>query len=137
MKDNKGITLVSLIVYIIIMFIVIGIMSSIVNTFYKNNNKSEADTEDILQFNHFNTYFLKEVKQRENKVDTISNNYILFSSGNSFSLKNNKIYYNNIEICDGVQSFIISRGTDDTIINVSITFKNFSKSMNYKVEEIY
>ena len=88
MKDNKGITLVSLIVYIIIMFIVLGVMSSIVNTFYKNNNKAEADTEDILQFNHFNTYFLKEVKQRENKVDTISGNYILFSSGNSFSFKN-------------------------------------------------
>ena len=137
MKSNKGITLVSLIVYIIIMFIVLGGMSAIVNTFYKNNNKAEADTEDILQFNHFNTYFLKEVKTRDNKVDRISNNYILFSSGNSFSFKNNQIYYNNIPICEGVQSFMIIPESDNSIINVNVTFKNFSKSMNYKVEEIY
>jgi len=79
-----------------------------------------------------------------NQLDSISddNNYILFKSGNSFSFNNNMIYYNNIKICEGVQSLEFKLGKDgdnldDTIIYVMINFKNFSKAINYKIENIY
>lgn len=142
MKKEQGITLTALVIYIIVMIIVLGVISTIINQFYKNNNSIEADTEEILEFNKFNTYFLKEVKAKGNKVDTISNNYILFGTGNSFSLSNNKIYYNNVEICKGVQSLTIAQGKDGTgeeknIIYITLTFENFTKSINYKIEEIY
>lgn len=145
MKSNKGITLVSLVVYIIVMIIVIGVMGAIASNFYNNTNSMQVDTEEILEFNNFNTYFLKEIKAPENAVDTIGNEgeYILFESGNSFSFSDNKIYYNDMKICEKVQRMKIESLVDengniiDDVIHVEITFSGFSKSMNYKVEDIY
>ena len=142
MKREKGITLLSLIVYIIVMLIVIGVMSAITSNFYKNTDAIKGNVEEVVKFNKFNNYFLKEVKRKNNAVDTVSSNYILFTSGNSFSLSNNVIYYNNIALCEEVQNMEVllgvnGDGMDKTIVNVNISFKNFNKSINYKIEEIY
>lgn len=142
MRREKGITLVSLVIYVIAMLIVIAVMTSIINNFYNNTDSVQGNVEEVVKFNKFNNYFLKEVKTKNNEVDNISNNYILFTSGNSFSISNNVIYYNNIEICDGVQSMEIKLGkdgdgADKTIINVSISFSDFNKSISYKIEDIY
>ena len=142
MKKEYGITLTSLVVYIIVMIIVIGVMSSITTNFYKNTDAVKGNVEEVVAFNKFNNYFLKEIKSKNNAVDNISNDYILFTSGNSFSIVNNVIYYNNIAICKNVQNMEITLGLngdgiDKTIVNVSISFKNFNKSINYKIEEIY
>ena len=106
MKEQKGITLVSLIIYIIVMIIVIAVMGTMATQFYENTNEVQQDTEDILQFSKFNTYFLKEIKTIGNKVDTIDENgtYIVFSTGNCFVFSNGSIYYNDIEICKNVQN---------------------------------
>lgn len=142
MNNQKGVTLVSLVLYVIVMLIVLGVLSSILNNFYKNNGDMEESTEEILRFNKFNTYFLKEVKTKDNKVDNINNNYILFKSGNSFSLSNGIIYYNDIAICKDVKEFVIQKGKDgdgidEDVIYIKLSFENFTKSINYKVEEIY
>lgn len=144
MKSDRGITLMALVIYVIVMMIVIGVMSAILNNFYNNTNNMQADTEDILEFNNFNTYFLKEIKSAGNSVDSIDNEkkYILFTSGNSFSFSNGEVYYNDIEICKGIKKFEIlqgknGNGLDKDIIYVTLGFKNFTKSINYKIEEIY
>ena len=59
----------------------------------------------------------------------------------------NKIYYNSIQICDNVKSINFEKGKkqdkngneveDATIIVVTIMFENFSKTINYKLENIY
>ena len=66
MKIERGITLVSLIIYILVMIIVIGVMSQIITRFYSNTKEFNADTESVLEFNKFNSYFLKEIKQKGN-----------------------------------------------------------------------
>lgn len=142
MKSNRGITLAALVVYVIVMVIVLGVIGAILNEFYSNNEILEADTEDIVELNRFNSYFLKEIKTRNNKVDTIESNYILFKSGNSFSFSNHAIYYNNIVICRGVQGVMMQLGKNEDginndIINVVITFNNYSKILNYKLENIF
>lgn len=144
MKNQKGITLVSLVIYVLVMIAVLGIMGSIINNFSDNMDTIQVDVQEIVEFNKFNNYFLKEVKLRNNKVERVdnNNNYILFTSGNSFTLYNNSIYYNNIKICDNVQSMSIllgknGNGADDTIVNVTLKFKSFRKTINYKIEEIY
>lgn len=142
MKKEKGITLISLVVYIMVMIIVVVIMSAITSNFYKNADAVKGNVEEVVKFNKFNNYFLKEIKLKNNAVDTVSSNYILFTSGNSFSLSNNVIYYNNMIVCEDVQNMEIllglnGDGIDKTIINVNISFKNFNKSINYKIEEIY
>lgn len=151
MKNEKGITLVSLIIYVIVMSIALVIMSYIISNFYSNTEGLNANVEEIIKFNKFNIYFLREVKLYNNSIDTISlendNKYILFSSGNSFVFNSNKIYYNNIEICDNVKSINFEKGKkqdengneieDESIIKVAIIFENFSKTINYKLENIY
>ncbi len=139
MKNQNGITLISLLVYVIVMIIVIGVMSSIINSFYENTDTIKADTEDIIEFNKFNTYFLKEIKKNNNSVDNIQDNYILFTSGNSFSYSNSSIYYNNTVICRDVKNITFSfpESENRDIINVNIEFDNFQKSLNYKIEDIY
>ena len=142
MKNQKGITLISLILYVIVMTIVIGIMMTITNSFYQNTDAVQGNVQEVVEFNKFNNYFLKEVKTKNNKVDRVDTSYILFSSGNSFSISNNSIYYNNIKICSDVQSMEIrlgedGDGVDETIINVTLNFDNFNKTINYKLENIY
>ena len=138
MYKEKGITLVSLILYVIVTIIVIGVMSAITTNFYNNINYIQLAKEDILEFNTFNTYFLKEIKLKSNNIDSIENNYILFSSGNAFSLYNNSIYYNDIIVCKGVQEFNCSKDEEnDNVINIRVKLNNFEKFMKYKIEEIY
>ena len=151
MSNEKGITLTSLIVYVVVMIIVLVIMSSILNNFYSNTESTYANVKDALKFNKFNIYFLKEVKLYDNAVDTINfendTPYILFTSGNAFIFDNNKIYYNNIEICDRVKNVSFTYGTiidengkeieDRTIIKADLKFENFNKIINYKLENIY
>ena len=57
---------------------------------------------------------------------------------------NNKIYYNNIEICKNVISanFSVIEDTngveiDNTIIKAELKFKNYYQAINYKIESIY
>lgn len=144
MKKEKGVTMVSLVIYIAVMTIVIALMSEIITNFYKNTDTMQGNLQDIIEFNKFNTYFIKEIKLSDNKVDHIStdNSYILFLSGNAFSIKNGIIYYNGIKICENVQSMQLSlgkngNGLDKSIINVTLNFKSFNKSISYKIENIY
>lgn len=144
MRREKGITLSSLVIYIIVMLLVIGIMSSISIVFYQNNRQLSADTEDMVEYNRFNQYFVAEIKAANNQVDQIGENgqYILFTSGNSFSLKNNHIYFNEIEIAKNIKTVKFDYYTDEKneqhkdIINVRVELEHYQKQMNYKIEEI-
>ena len=144
MKNEKGITLVSLVIYIIVMVIVLGVMSIIIDIFYENTNNMQVGVQELVEFNKFNICFLKEIKTYDNAIDRIDedNTYILFNSGNSFSINNNVIFYNNVKVCEGVSSFFVAKGyngdeVDETIVNVTVEFENFSKTINYKIENIY
>lgn len=151
MKSEKGITLVSLVTYIAVMIIVLVVMNSIITIFYNNNQGVRLSVKEIIEFNKFNIYFLKEIKAYNNSVDTIDskdgNPYIIFESGNSFLFKDNRIYYNNIIICSNLKNVKFENETnyrddgeeeiDKSIVIVSLEFENFRKTMKYKIENIY
>lgn len=141
MKQEKGITLTSLVIYIIAMLIVITIMSSVSLMFYRNTEQLSTNTEDILEYSNFNHYFINEIKSANNEVDRISNDgsYILFASGNSFSFKNNSIYFNTIEVAKNVQSATFSQPDSNhkEIVKVKVVLNGYENEMNYKIEEIY
>lgn len=140
MRKEKGITMVSLVIYVVVMTIALVVMSSITNSFYNNTETLKGNVKEIVEFNKFNNYFLKEIKKYNNTVDTIGTNYIKFNSGNSFEFRkdNNSIYFNtNIKVCSRVESFNIALGADSTILNVTLKLENFEKSISYKLENIY
>lgn len=142
MRKEKGITMVSLVVYIVVMIIVLGVMSSIITNFYNNTETLQGNVGEIIEFNKFNNYFLKEIKARNNKIDTIKENYILFSTGNSFSISSGIIYYNSIKVCENVNEMKIEAnknedGVYEDIIKVTLNFEKFNKFITYKIENIY
>lgn len=145
MKNEKGITISSLVIYIIVMIMVIGVMTRVSLMFYNNTENLNDNTKDIIEFNNFNNYFVKEIKIANNKIDTIAEDgtYILFNTGNSFSLKNNAIFYNDLEIAKNVKNINFKYYTNidgieqKDIITVNIEFNNYSKQINYRVESIY
>lgn len=145
MKSQKAITLTSLVVYIIVMIMVIGVMSGVSFMFYSNTQNLKQSTKDIIEFNNFNNYFVKEIKIANNKVDQISEdgNYIVFTNGNSFSFHDNSIFYNELKIANNVNSIKFNYDKDENekqledIIIVDVKFNDYEKQMKYMVEDIY
>lgn len=147
MKNNKGITLNSLIVYVIAMMIVIVLVGKITSDLYKRTKGIEMITRDISSLNILNTYFLKEVKTAGNKINHIENSAgnqinkeskITFTSGDVFLAKDHKIFYNTSQICNYVEAtFDYIEGKTDEI-KVIIKFDYLEeKELFYKIEEIY
>ena len=96
MKSQKGITMASLGVYIVVSIIVVATLATIMAN-YKNSIKTmDNDAEYSSEYNKFNLYFLEEVKkpenssmERANSIGTKENEYnsIKFKTGNEFMYK--------------------------------------------------
>ena len=96
MKSQKGITMASLGVYIVVSIIVVATLATIMAN-YKNSIKTmDNDAEYLSEYNKFNLYFLEEVKkpenssmERANSIETVDNDYnlIKFKTGNEFIYK--------------------------------------------------
>ena len=61
MKSQKGITLISLTVYVIVMAIVVGVVAIISTFFYSNINDTNVDINPITEYTKFNSFFSDEV----------------------------------------------------------------------------
>ena len=79
MKSEKGVSLVSLIIYLIAMTITVGIVARISNYFYRNINILDTSLTSSEEFLNFNAYITKEVNIKGNEVQTIGEREI--SSG--------------------------------------------------------
>ena len=96
MKSQKGITMASLGVYIVVSIIVVATLATIMAN-YKNSIKTmDNDAEYLSEYNKFNLYFLEEVKkpenssmERANSIGTKENEYnsIKFKTVNEFMYK--------------------------------------------------
>lgn len=64
--NNKGITLISLLVYIIVMTVVIGTVSSVMKYFYKNTNEVTLSSDTAEQYSRFVAYITDDTNSRKN-----------------------------------------------------------------------
>lgn len=136
MKNNHGVTITSLIVYIVAMLIVIGIISNLTSFFYRNIFNLEDESANISVISKFDMYFLEEVKNTNNSIVKISENSITFITGNTFTFQDNTVYLNNIRICENVKSLKLSKEeiNKKDVINVFITVGDnmeYSKNMKF------
>lgn len=128
LRNQRGITLGSLIVYIIITIIATTILATIIASFSSNVSGLVGENVDIIEIDKFNTYFLKEVKKTNNDVESISEDKktITFSSGNRYNFSGDAIYLNvNIKISKGIEdcTFEESEQNGKKIITTNITLK--------------
>ena len=112
MKSEKGVSLVSLIIYLIAMTITVGIVARISNYFYRNINILDTSLTSSEEFLNFNAYITKEVNIKGNEVQTIGEReissgrmkYLIFSkTGNQYGFINNEIYLNQVKICSNLK----------------------------------
>lgn len=137
MKNNSGITLTSLIIYIIGMLIILGTIANLTSFFYKNVNVEEIQADTTTQYTKFSSIFSKEINNENNYIidcktstkNNIKQSYIIFSSGNQYTYtsENGCIYKNDIKICENIDN-----------CEFSYTFKNskYVIKVNFKTKTI-
>ena len=135
MKNNNGITLTSLIIYIIGMTIMVATIATLTSFFYKNIDIGSVNT-DTIQYTKFSSIFLEEIDRQDNSVidcKELTNgiSYIVFYSGNqyTFNEESKSIYKNNIKICNNIEKCDFSYTFIDSKYNVKVNFKSGSINM--------
>lgn len=131
MKSEKGITLLSLIIYIILLILVVSMLSMISDLFFTNTQYIKDNSKYIAEFNKFNMYFIEDVKNNSNTY-SINEQEIVFEDGTVYTYKKSPdkgIYRNKVKICDNIEYCYFTKEektvNDFTkqIINVHIIIK--------------
>lgn len=127
MKSEKGITLTSLVIYVIVATILISSIALLSSFFFSNMYLIKDHNQYAPEFNKFNMFFIKDIKN--NKNAEVTENKIIFDDGNLYEYKSEEqaIYRNNKKIAEKVQNISFSSNsievvnTTKQIITVNIT----------------
>ncbi|MDO5556715.1 MAG: hypothetical protein Q4G05_00495 [Clostridia bacterium] len=149
-KKQDGITLMSLVIYVLTVTIVTSILIQINFNFSTNYSKLKDEGNDMVEFNNFNAQLLKDIKQVKTTIVAPSGSS--FSNQTTFTLEdgttytydseNKGIYRNEVKICSYVVECRFSKitqtvlNTHKEILGVYITFGegdqvHGSKNMEY------
>lgn len=152
MKSEKGMTLISVTIYVIAMLIIVTIITILTSYFYKNIDINSVSDDLNQQYTRFNSYFTEEVNKKGNFITAIGEieindddskihqKYVVFSSGNQYTYigQNKGIYMNNIKIANNITECSFEEGTGDngkTTITVTIKGNNFERKTTYTLAE--
>ena len=150
MRSERGITLISVTIYVIVMLIIISVITVLTSYFYRNVDINSVSENLNQQYTRFNTYFTEEINKKGNKIlatgETESTTgdepqrYIIFSSGNQYTYvpANDSIYVNNIKIAENIQDCNFEKITenDKTKIKVTMSGENdFQRTTTYTLVE--
>ena len=150
MRSERGITLISVTIYVIAMLIIISVITVLTSYFYRNVDINSVSENLNQQYTRFNTYFTEEINKKGNKIlatgETESTTgdepqkYIVFSSGNQYTYvpANDSIYVNNIKIAENILDCNFEKITenDKTKIKVTMSGENdFQRTTTYTLVE--
>lgn len=137
LKSEKGITLLSLSIYIIVMLIVVGILTQISTFFYGNLNIVRDSAKYSCEFDKINTSLISDVKN--NKHVNVPNDWktIIFEDGTTYKYndKDDGIYRGKNKIASHVTSFSVKKriitieNVDKEILTVNIVIGTSEKSL--------
>lgn len=157
MKKEQGITLISLIVYVILMTFVIAAISSITASFYVNINDFDDESESAVAYSKFNMYFINDIKRKDAKIEEVYNDYIILSytvsdgdtdvdtgitvSGDEtinveYLVQNNILYRNKVKICEDVESILIEANEQNSTVKINMKIGDYEKTTTYVLEDI-
>lgn len=126
MKSEKGVTLISLTIYIIAMTIVIAVVAIISTFFYKNTHKVSSLVDPLTEYTKFNRFFSEEVNQSNRKILDCKENWVAFDSGMQYTFiaENKAIYRNQVKICANVEKCVfeqqIKNGKEQIIVRIKM-----------------
>ncbi len=146
MQNEKGVTLISVTIYIIVMLIIVAVITVLTSYFYHNVDINSASQNLNQQYTKFNSYFTEEVNKKGNKLLEIgetenesgngTQKYIIFSSGNQYTYipENQGIYMNQVKIADNITGCDFTSNQEEngkTTITVTIQGDNFERKTTY------
>jgi len=131
-NNNRGITMISLTVYVVIIGIVISILAAFKNNIDDSLDSMSEYTSVVPEFNKMHMYMLDEVNQENNKVvkRNSEGTYIEFSSGNTYIFSDNKIFKNNVKIYSDVENCTFELGKEN---GNEVLYVNLSLGLEEKI----
>ena len=135
-KNSKGITLMTLIIYITIIFVIL-VLTMRVMKYYTGNIRDAADTSFETEFEKFNVYMLQETRQAGNGFFNAKTNKLSFANGDVIEFRKEEgndigeIYHNDIKICENVDACTLTSDNSmngETTVTVNITINGISKN---------
>lgn len=145
MKNEKGITLTTLMVYIVAMAMVILTVTNITRYFYANVTNTEETTKYAEEYLKFTKYISEEINQKNNTildnniiVDESGNEvqkYVIFSkSYNQYTFKDNAIYKNNDKICENIKNCVFTSSNEGSQLKIQLKMLDGTEYNNtYKI----
>ena len=142
MKKEKGVTLVSLAIYIILLILVAELVLLFNSNFFPQIVKLNSENTSAESFNKFSVSFVQDVKEsRTAEVTNDSSNVIITLSNGVhyyYMADDDAIYREKIKIVDKVPTFSATSysQSNKNIISITAVFgydhdKSFGRTINY------
>lgn len=141
MKSEKGITLTSLVIYVIGITIIFAVVANLTIYFNKNSRTIEYTTNNSAQITRLNQYLINDTKKENAQIIEANENIIIIqANGETIKYtydKNSKgIYRNKVKIANDVQSLEIKKDIiyDKTKLLLNITIgmqEQIQKDLEY------
>ena len=141
MKQEKGVTTASIIVYVIIITIAISLLTVLTGYFRNILSKNLRHNEDYEKYITFTNYFVQDIQEEGNKVVEVANygdpqykddtryeenviSYLRFSNNNVYRYiaEERKIYRNQIEICDNIDLCYFDKEEENGKTKITVQF---------------
>lgn len=136
LKKEKGITLISLIVYVIALTMLVAVIANVSRSFYKNMSEFSDSDSIELKFTQLNTFFLREINSSDTYISLCTGSNIRFSDGTQYLYKEGAVYYQtndkNIKICDGIKNCTFQHNGATGVVSVNISDGTNDKTIHYK-----
>lgn len=156
MKKEQGITLITLIIYVLLMTFILAGISSITASFYSNMNDFDKESESAVAYSKFNMYFLTDIKRKNARIESSAKNHVIIAydengegidSGDitvdgtntkrvEYSMQNKALYRNKVKICDNVQDAAFTADHEENTIGFEIIIGEYHRSTVYKLENV-
>ena len=140
MKSQKGVTLTSVAIYIVIILVVLGILATVSANFKNGIRNANMEGTEAAEINRFNVYFLEEIKKEGNEAENVNNKMVQFKTGKVFvydyNNKSIKMFENenSIEVARNIETCTFEKNivNEKTIIRVTIKPENSdTKQLEY------
>ncbi len=136
MRSQKGVTLTSLIIYVVAMVIVVATIAVITRFFYGNLDSLSNRGQASKSYTLFNSYFTNEINTPGNEVINCDETTLVFKTGNQYKITGKSIYMNKIKICDvdaeGNKFIYDTNDKDKVSVELRIDVKNFTNAYKLK-----
>lgn len=145
MKSEKGVTLTSLVIYVIIATMLISSLALFSSFFFSNMSQVKEQDQYALEFNKFCMFFILDVKN--NKSATVTDKKVVFEDGTIYEYKESEkaVYRNDKKISKRIQSvkftspvegYKVKNTTKQTItVDISIgRNKTFNDSIEFTLK---